>query len=179
MFAKALLMTAGFAAGTAMALALPAAAQDQPGFGGDEDTAYAADLWNALEEADLAGEDAVQAKAYEGTEPHGAILQTLWDTVSVDGQEGMVIVKRNFGPAGVSIDDVANDPAQNLASVTVMFQRAEGYAPESGNWYWAKYLPDGSLDQSPEGVALAGKVAGCISCHAGAQGDDFVYTFDF
>lgn len=167
------------AAGFAATLAVTATATAQePGFGTDEDVSYAGTLWNALNEAGLAGDGAVQAKPYEGAEPHGAILQTLWEQFEVDGQEGLVIVKRNFGPAGITVDEVANNPSESLAAVTVMFQREEGYAPDSGNWFWAKYLPDGSLDQTPEGVALAGRAAGCIGCHAEAEGGDLVYTMD-
>ena len=64
-----------------------------------------------------------------------------------------------------------------------MFQRAEGYDPENQNWYWAKYLADGSLDRNEQGMQLAGRVAkgadqGCIACHSGAPGDDYLYTFD-
>ncbi|MFC6488697.1 cytochrome P460 family protein [Nitratireductor sp. GCM10026969] len=167
--------------GFALALIAPGTAvpQDgQPPFGDDTDTTYAETLWSALTEASLAGEEAIQAKPYEGTEPHGAVLQTLWTDIEVEGQEGMVVVKRNYGPAGISIEEVANNPGDSLASVTVMFRREEGYAPESGNWFWAKYLPDGSLDQTPEGVPLAGQATGCISCHSEAEGGDFLYTMD-
>lgn len=156
-----------------------ATAQDgQAEFGAEADISDAETLWSALQEAGFAGDGAIQTKPYEGTEPHGAILQTFWTEMEVGGQQGLVVVKRNFAPAGITIDEVANNPAENLDSVTVMFQREEGYAPDSGNWFWAKYLPDGSLDQTPEGVALAGRAAGCISCHADAEGDDFLYTMD-
>lgn len=170
--------TAIFTAGaTAMLLASGTAfTQD---FGGEEDVSYAQQLWDALAGANLAGDDAIQARPYEGTEPHGAILQTLWDDLEVGGHEGQVIVKRNYGPAGITIDEVANNPSGNLAAVTVMFMREDGYAPDSGNWFWAKYLPDGSLDKSPDGAPLAGRVASCIECHAGAEGEnDFTFTFN-
>jgi hypothetical protein len=39
-----------------------------------------------------------------------------------------------------------------------------------------KYLPDGSLDKSPEGVPLAGRAVGCIQCHSAAPGGDMLYS---
>ena len=50
----------------------------------------------------------------------------------------------------------------------------------TGDWFYAKYLPDGSLDQNPNGVALAGLVgknaeAGCIACHQNA-GENYLFT---
>ncbi len=72
------------------------------------------------------------------------------------------------------MDDVIADPDRHLGAVTVMFQRDEGYDPETNNWFWVKYLPDGTLDQNPAGMVLAGLVgkdadAGCIACHQGTR----------
>ena len=54
------------------------------------------------------------------------------------------------------------------------------YDPDNQNWFWAKYLPNGSLDKNPKGMQLAGRVAkgadaGCIACHAGADGGDYMF----
>ena len=151
-----------------------------PEFGTEEDVDFASSLWSAMQErgvADMSGDNVIRSFPYEGTEPHGFVLDTLYLDASVDGQEGSLIVKRNFGPEGVSIDEVMNNPGEHLDSVTVMFKREEGYAPESGDWFWAKYLPDGSLDQANE-MPMSGKVAGCISCHSDAEGDDMLFTTD-
>ncbi len=99
-----------------------------------------------------------------------------------DFHEGDLIVKRNFGPEGVTEDEVLRNPDEHLAAYTVMFRRAAGYDPENADWYWVKYLPDGALDQTPDGVAMAGQVAkgmdeGCIACHQSA-GEDMVFTSD-
>ena len=58
-----------------------------------------------------------------------------------------------------------------------------GYDPDNKDWFWAKYLPDGSLDKNPAGMQLAGMVAkgkpaGCIACHTAAPGGDMVFTSD-
>ena len=48
---------------------------------------------------------------------------------------------------------------KHLGAVTVMFRREAGYDAQNKNWFWAKYLPDGSLDKNPNGMQLAGRVA--------------------
>lgn len=115
--------------------------------------------------------EAVNAFPYEGIDPHGILLETFYTDATEDGYEGTLIIKRNYGPEGVTVDQVLESPSEHLGAVTIMYKREAGYAPDSGDRFWAKYLPDGSLDQSPEGVPLAGAVAGCISCHSGAEGE--------
>lgn len=160
-----------------------ASALAQKPFGDPDSVSYSQDLWAALEDAKLAGEDAYEAVPYEGQHPHGAVLQTLDGEVTVNGHTGAVIVKRNYGGEGVSESKVANNPDQYLASVTVMFRRERGYDPDNANWFWAKYKPDGSLATNPKDMKLAGRVAkgadkGCIACHSSAPGSDFVYNND-
>ena len=84
----------------------------------------------------------------------------------------------DFRAGDVTSDMVLDDPDELLAEVTIMFRRADGYAPQSGNWFWAKYLPDGSLDQAPDETPLAGRVTGCIQCHQSAPGEDQLFTTD-
>jgi hypothetical protein len=165
------------------AVALPAAAQDQAPAGTQADRDYAALLWDVMTAEGLAGAGRIQALPYPGIAPHGLMLETFYTRAQVDGRSGTLVVKRNYGPEGVTEDEVLADPAGHLGSVTVMFRRAEGYAPEAGDWFWAKYLPDGTLDTNPAGMALAGRVGlggeqGCIPCHAQAGGDDWLYTTD-
>ena len=63
-----------------------------------------------------------------------------------------------------------------------MYKR-NGYDRDNNDWFWVKFLPDGSLDSNPEGVKLAGRVAkgmsaGCIACHKAAPGGDLVFNND-
>ena len=174
------IISAGVAAGAA-AFILAGAAQGQMApFGNDDDVAYANSLRGVLESAKLMGEGSIMSRPYEGKEPHGFVLETVASKVTVNGRTGVAIVKKNYGPEGVSVEDVAADPAKYLDSITVMFKREAGYDPENKDWFWVKYKADGSLDKNPKGMALAGKVAkgadkGCIACHSLA-GDDMVYT---
>ncbi|WP_146585097.1 hypothetical protein [Puniceibacterium confluentis] len=165
----------------AMLAAGPGLAQDAV-FGSEPDVAYAALLWNAMQDRGLVGDGAIMAFPYAGTDPHGMMLETFYLTAEIEDHLGALVVKRNYGPAGVTVDEVLGDPAGHLGAVTVMFQREPGYDDDTGNWFYAKYLPDGTLDRSPNDMALAGLVgkgadAGCIACHQGA-GPDYLFTTD-
>ncbi|WP_341211662.1 cytochrome P460 family protein [uncultured Limimaricola sp.] len=163
-----------------LGLAGAAVAQDAAMFGGDEDQAYAAQVWQAMVDQNLAGEGAIMSFPYPGTDPHGMMLETFYSRATIDGHDGALVVKRNYGPEGVSVDEVLGAPAEHLGAVTVMYRREAGYDDETGNWFYAKYLPDGTLDMTPDGMALAGLVgknaeAGCIACHQNA-GDNYLFT---
>jgi hypothetical protein len=152
-------------------------------FGGEDSVDYANKLWNNLESANLVGANAVISKVYTGQHPHGAVLDTIDGMLSVDGHTGVVIVKRNYGGPEASIANVGNNPAQHLQAITVMYKREAGYDEANKDWFWAKYLPDGSLDMNPAGMSLAGRVAkgesmGCIACHTAAPGGDYVFNHD-
>ncbi|MBJ3761181.1 cytochrome P460 family protein [Maribius pontilimi] len=164
-------------------LATAALAQDMAPFGGDEDQAYAAEIWSAMVEMNLAGDSTIMAFPYEGVDPHGAMLETFYTGATVGDHTGVLVVKRNYAPSAGGVDGVLGSPDAHLAAVTVMFQREDGYDPDTQNWFYAKYLPDGMLDQNPAGAMLAGLVgkgadAGCIACHQGAGGDDYLFTTD-
>lgn len=157
-------------------------AQNAP-FGTDTDAEYAALLWEAMVAVKLAGEGSIMSLPYEGTDPHGMLLETFYTEATIDGHTGSLVVKRNYGPVGVEVEAVQMEPEKYLGAYTVMFRREAGYDVDNQNWFWAKYLPDGSLDKNPKGMRLAGRVAkgadaGCIACHTGAGGDDFLFTTD-
>lgn len=154
------------------------------GSGTDQDDA--AHLWAVLKKDNLVGSGMKRDKIYVGTPPHGKILETLHKSVTVDGHTGIAIIKRNYGGPGVSVDSVKSNPKKYLKAVTVMFKREAGYDAEDKDWFWAKYKPDGSLhvkEKMMMEIPLAGRVAkgkdeGCISCHKGAPGGDFVFGSD-
>lgn len=161
-------------------LGAPALAQNAP-FGTDEDADYAALIWEVMVSSRLAGDGAIQTTPYDGSAPHGMMLETFYSSATIGGHTGDLIVKRNYGPEGVEADSILMDPAKHLGAVTVMFRREAGYDEDNANWFWVKYLPDGSLDKNPKGMRLAGRVAkgaeaGCIACHSGA--DDYIFTTD-
>lgn len=154
--------------------------QDAP-FGTQTDTAYASALWQLMLTEKLAGDGAIRTFPYEGVDPHGKMLETFYTEVTLNGHTGALVIKRNYGPEGVEPEEVLEDPGKHLGAVTVMFKREAGYDSDNADWFWAKYLPDGSLDKNPKGMQLAGRVAkgadaGCIACHTAADGDDYLFT---
>ncbi|WP_041279673.1 cytochrome P460 family protein [Desulfobacula toluolica] len=155
--------------------------QDVPPFGSEYDVAYSNALWKVLEKEKLVGPDQIRALPYEGMEPHGVILEQLSTNVTVNGHTGIVYVKANYMGDGMTRSKVVNDPDQYLVAVTVMFKREKGYDPDNQDWFWVKYKSDGSLFANPKGVMLAGRVAkgmntGCIACHTGADGGDYLFN---
>lgn len=150
-------------------------------FGTQADADYAALLWDVMEQSNLVGETPILSTPYDGSEPHGMMLETFYSKATIDGHTGDLIVKRNYGPEGVDAAAILADPAKHLGAVTVMFRREAGYDADNADWFWVKYLPDGSLDKNPAGMQLAGRVAkgaeqGCIACHSGVE--DYVFTSD-
>jgi len=160
-----------------LALAAPLQAQEAAmPFGTEQDVAYAQLLWDLMQAERLAGPNMVRSFPYEGTEPHGMMLETYFATGTIGGHTGDLVVKRNFGPEGVTADQVLADPAAHLGAYTVMYRREAGYDPENLDWFWVMYAPDGAVARNEAGMALAGRVAqgmdvGCIACHKGAAGD--------
>lgn len=157
-----------------------ATAQDAP-FGTEADANYAQLLWDVMMSSNLVGDNAILATPYDGQAPHGMMLETFYSKATIEGHSGDLIVKRNYGPEGVGADAILMDPGKHLGAITVMFRREDGYDADNANWFWVKYLPDGTLDKNPAGMQLAGRVAkgaeaGCIACHA--ANEDYVFTSD-
>lgn len=107
-----------------------------------------------------------KGKFYAGRHPHGALLTTY---VSKDA--GKVIKKKQGAFANGAFIVKENYTAdKTLAAVTVMY-KIDGYNPEAGDWFWAKYKADGSVE-------AGGKVEGCINCHRDRADHDWVFTGD-
>lgn len=153
----------------------------EPSFGTTVDVEFAEKLWSALKEANLVGRKSIRTRPFEGEEPHGKIVTTLEADVVIDGgRGGTAIVKRNYLGDDITVESVATFPRENLDSITVMFQREAGYDPENKNWFWVKYGPGGTVLENQKHTKLAGRVAkgadiGCLACHVGAPGEDFVF----
>ncbi len=164
------------------------AQQMPPPFGKPDDVADAAKLWQALEKARMVGPNSLAATTYEGgTAPHTKTLITLQGKVTVDGHNGLAIVKKNFadGENAATEEQVFADPGKYLLVLTIMYQRERGYDAENQDWFYAIFMPNGTVRKAPNGMQLAGRIAkgmtleqmpvNCIACHKLADGDDFVY----
>jgi hypothetical protein len=142
----------------------------------NDDTAFAGGLWDQLAGQRLVGPELIGAVPYlRMGEAHGATLVTLVSTATVNGVTGRAIVKRSYGD-GATREGIIAAPAENLANVTVMFQREAGYAPEHGDWFWAMFTPDGAVAEMG-GMAVAGRVEMCTACHAAAPGGDYTFLY--
>ena len=145
----------------------------RPPFGNAEDIDYSRQLWAKMKAKGL---NSTPANLYVGGPPHGPVREVL--EAIIDGKR--IIVKRNFGGEGVSVESVSQNRAAFLKAITVMAKREDGYDPENGDWFWVKYKPDGNLHTNAKGMKLAGKVAkgmdkGCNFCHQSASGNDLVF----
>lgn len=74
-------------------------------------------------------------------------------------QYGAIQVKENYSKSG------------KLMAITVMYKIA-GYNPIDGDWFWAKYTPQGAAKPF-------GKPMGCIDCHGTRARNDFILVHDF
>ena len=99
----------------------------------------------------------------EGKSPHGAYVKVTANPVALKAArkgmkempEGSIIMKENY------------DKDKNLVALTPMY-KVKGYNPEGGDWFWMKYKPDGTVD-------AAGKLKGCIDCHAKVKKNDWIF----
>ena len=101
---------------------------------------------------------------YPGKSPHGKYLKLYANSKAIkaasEGKpmpEGAIIVKENYG-----------DDQKTLMAITPMY-KVKGYNPEAGDWFWAKYEPNGK-------ALKAGKVQGCIDCHRVQESKGWLFT---
>ena len=112
-----------------------------------------------------------KGELYRGQEPHGMLLTTYLNDVATSAltaqsgsmPEGAIVVKENYMPDST------------LAAVTVMYKRS-GYNPEHNDWFFTKHLPSGELDQTPTGMPMEGRLAGCQNCHSAVSANDYIFT---
>ena len=148
-----------------------------PPFGGPEDVDYSKQVWNALTDARLVGDRSVNAMPYKGS-VHKTVLITQDSTIRVGGRSGMVIVKKMYQGPEISVQNVIDDPTNNLKVIAVMFKREKGYDSDNQDWFYIKFRPDGIPHKNKKGILMTGRAGKCIGCHKSAPGDDYIYSFD-
>ncbi|QDU96978.1 cytochrome P460 family protein [Lignipirellula cremea] len=132
-------------------------------------------LWGWLAQSQYRnwkGPNGQPAEFQPGEGPHAALVKTyVNDHAAGDAKNlsrGSVLVTENYSAE------------KRLLSVTVM-QRAPGFDPPQGDWYYAQYLPQGRIAADVVGrntEPAAGKVSSCIDCHRKAGGGDYAYFND-
>lgn len=99
-----------------------------------------------------------------GRAPHGPLHKVYvndraYHSSKPPVQYGSIVVKENYNK-----DEV-------LQAITVMY-KVQGYNPDDGDWFWAKYDTEGKA--SPYG-----KPEGCIGCHGTRAANDFILVHEF
>ncbi len=132
-------------------------------------------LWGWLQRVDYTkwhGADGKTPEFQEGQSPHGKLLKVYVSVQAATNLQNMpngsVIVKENYSPA------------KKLMAITVM-HRSSGYDAAHGDWYYAKYMPNGQIAKTPpemKSMPIAGKFKSCIECHSGADGNDYAFFND-
>jgi hypothetical protein len=141
-----------------------------PGFGSEEDVSMAATIWTEIQGYDQWAAPPDRDGLIEGSQPHGS-WQRWYHNEVADLADGYVVVKVNF-----------TDMMETFDAVTVM-KKIDGYDPDTKDWFYAKYMADGTLFENGDGIPMAGLVGkggamGCIPCHAAAGGDDYLHYND-
>ena len=102
-------------------------------------------------------------EGYEfGQAPHGPLHRVFVN----EPLRSALPVRERMAPNGSIIVKENYTADRELTGYTVM-AKVEGFAPQTGNWFWARYAPDGAAQ-------AAGAVGSCISCHGGMRDNDYV-----
>ncbi len=155
----------------------PASAQSGTRNARQDNRPYEDRLWSYLKDQKYENWAPVPGKSdgfSEGQSPHGAFLKMYLNRTAAGNPKelpsGSIIIKENYGP-----------DKKKLMAVTIM-SRYKDYNSAGGDWYWVKYMPDGTVAKAPPekgSMRLAGKAKGCIMCHGdGAEGKDFAFFND-
>lgn len=163
-------------AGLSVLLLSPLQADDAEQSGGSGravDDAYAAKIWAYLEDHRLVGEGRMRSFPFVGSRPHGSIQEVITTRAQIEGVDGRLIVKHNYGAdKPLTAKQVyASGQDENYVALTIMFQREAGYDSDNEDWFWAEYNPDGSV-LNYQGTNLSGRSELCLGCHIPLGGGD-------
>ena len=97
--------------------------------------------------------------------PHGTLHRVYVNDRALNSsgpplQNGSIEVMENY-----------QGESEDLHNITVMY-KVHGYNPPDGDWYWAKYTPDGK-------AISHGKPRSCIGCHGTRVKNDFIVVHEF
>ncbi len=141
--------------------AAPAAESEMPGPDG-------AALWKYITETDPYtkwGQWSDFKGVQKSRSPHGPYVRVYVNKIGLEmtgppAPYGMIEVKE------------ALTKDEKIRNITVQYKVVQGYNPKGGDWFWAKFSPQGRIDAS-------GKVGGCIRCHRGSGDNDFITAHFF
>ena len=99
-----------------------------------------------------------------GRAPHGPFHKVYVNEVGFNADsapfpEGSLVVKESY------------NAEKKFVAITLMY-KVEGYNTSGGDWYWARFSPDGT--GGPDG-----KVRMCIGCHQAVKANDWIFVHKF
>ena len=97
--------------------------------------------------------------------PHGKYFRLYVNGVALKALKkgvplptGSILVKENYAA-----------DMRTLQAVTPMYKVVDSN-PASGDWFWAKYGPEGKVFE-------AGAPKGCVGCHSTVRAKDWIFTW--
>lgn len=93
--------------------------------------------------------------------PHGDLVKVYLNSVAL-------AAKTTPLPGGALIVKEGYDADQRLLNITVMY-KLPGFSPAHGDWFWARYGPQGQAGPS-------GQPRGCLGCHSAGESNDYVLS---
>ncbi|MCF6148883.1 MAG: cytochrome P460 family protein [Candidatus Kuenenia sp.] len=113
---------------------------------------------------------------YEGEEKehHGSLSTTYVNDIAYEVIEN----KKGLMPPGATIVKENYTADKALESITVM-HKAEGFHPDTNDWFWIKFEPNGkviAMVTNNGDTTLSDKVAECIGCHKKQIDNDYIFT---
>ncbi|MEF8888537.1 MAG: cytochrome P460 family protein [Desulfohalobiaceae bacterium] len=102
---------------------------------------------------------------YRGRSPHGAYIKFYANSIALKAAR---MGKTELPPGSILMKANYAKDEETLVALTPMY-KVEGYNPEAGDWFWAKYSPEGK-------VQATGKVESCIDCHRSRKNNDWIFT---
>ena len=134
-----------------------------PAFSADEISAEA--VWERIS-VDYSYQDYACWPGHDGIRPgqapHGALHRIFINKTLLEA----LPATDSVAPYGSIIEKDNLNASRDLEAITVMV-KVKDFNPEAGDWFWAKYGADGS-------VQAEGKPGGCIGCHEGLRDNDYV-----
>ena len=142
-----------------------ACSEDKSSFGEDSDTEQAV----FYQEEFSSYETWEQATEWEGVHSsqsaHGSSVQIWLNDLAITALEeetpypdGAAIIKEGY----------VDEAGTQLNALTLMVKQ-EGYASDSGDWFWASYSSSGEVQQ-------AGTPEFCVSCHSASSSDYVLFV---
>ena len=105
------------------------------------------------------------ARVQPGQSPHGDLHVVYVHPLLYDA----LPIRNKTAPNGSMVVKCNMNAEKEVVAFTVM-AKVEGYDPQGGDWFWAKYSKTG-------GVQAEGKVKGCIECHSALKNNDYLILY--